>query len=65
MKCTFFFRLSTGCTFVVGVLEQVSVIQNATITETMERICTYLPPGEIKTACKIAVDIYTPLILNM
>ena len=54
-----------GCTFVVGVLEQVSVINNATIVQTLDRMCAHLPSGDVKIACNIVVNEYTPLIISV
>ncbi|CAF1442549.1 unnamed protein product [Adineta steineri] len=42
------------CTLVLGVVENLSIVYNESIVESLERTCNYLPP-QFKIYCKEAV----------
>ena len=53
-----------SCTVVVSLVEQLAIINNSTIEQSLDKLCDMLPPGELQFACQQAVLIFGPVVIN-
>lgn len=53
-----------ACTVVVGLIEQLSIVYNTTVEDSLYKFCDYFPKGLIKDTCDQAVDEYAKIIIN-
>ena len=54
-----------GCTIVVALVEQLSIVYNQTFEKSLDDLCNLLPKNSIfKVTCLQIVDEYGPLIIN-
>lgn len=53
-----------ACTAIVGLIEEVAIVYNETVDETLERLCNYLPDGLFRLTCKEAVQEFGPIIIS-
>ena len=53
-----------ACTLVVTLTEEVAIINNETISRSLERLCNYLPQGIFQLACQEAVEMFGPVIIS-
>eukprot|EP01114_Cavostelium_apophysatum_P017028 TRINITY_DN4967_c0_g1_i1.p1 TRINITY_DN4967_c0_g1~~TRINITY_DN4967_c0_g1_i1.p1 ORF type:complete len:585 (-),score=119.82 TRINITY_DN4967_c0_g1_i1:4-1758(-) len=53
-----------ACTAVVGLIEQLSVVQNKTTDEVMDMLCDWLP-SDLQPECDVLVDTYGEFVLVM
>ena len=53
-----------GCTVVVSLIEQLAIINNQTVEQSFDKLCSMLPTDLFEEACKIAIAIYGPVIIN-
>ena len=53
-----------SCTVVVSLIEQLAIINNQTIEQSVDKFCDLLPPGLFQYSCQQAVLIFGPIIIN-
>ena len=54
-----------GCTIVVALVEQLSIVYNQTIEKSLDNLCEFLPPNSIfKVTCLQAIVEFGPMIIN-
>lgn len=53
-----------GCTLIVGLVEQLSIVYNTTVENSLYNFCKYFPAGIIRTACDQAVDAYAKVVID-
>lgn len=53
-----------GCSIVVGLVEQLTVIYNASVSEAVEMFCSFLPAG-FRIACDALVQEYGPAVIKL
>ncbi len=54
-----------ACTIIVALAEQLSIVYNQTVEQSLDQICNFLPPNSIfKVTCQQAVEEFGPLIIN-
>ncbi|GFV67536.1 acyloxyacyl hydrolase [Trichonephila clavipes] len=56
-------KACAACTVLVGLLEQVTEVNNSTVTDTVSELCTYLP-SEYAILCDILVHLWGPAIIE-
>ncbi|KAK2141649.1 hypothetical protein LSH36_1061g00003 [Paralvinella palmiformis] len=54
-----------GCTFVVGLIEQLAQVHNRTIMETVDDLCDLLPQGVYHEACTAIIHRYGPVVIDL
>lgn len=52
------------CATLVGLTEQLSIVYNQSIENSLERLCGYLPDGIFRLACQQAVSNFGPVIID-
>ena len=52
------------CTIIVTMVEELSIVYNDTVEESLNNLCQFLPDGIFRTTCKEAVELYGPVIIN-
>ncbi|XP_035229900.1 acyloxyacyl hydrolase-like [Stegodyphus dumicola] len=52
-----------ACTILVGLIEQVAVVNNKTVTDMVSELCNFLP-GEYTILCDILVHLWGPAIIE-
>ncbi len=55
----------SGCVIVVGLLEQLAVVNNKPVTDLLRQVCGFIPQGEFYTACNNLIDVFGPLIIDL
>ena len=53
-----------ACTIIVGLTEQLSIVYNQSIENSLDRLCGYLPDGIFRLTCQQAVSIFGPVIID-
>lgn len=54
-----------GCTILVGLTEQLSIVYNQTIEKSLDDLCNFLPANSIfKATCLQAIKEFAPAIIN-
>ena len=53
-----------GCSIVVGLVEQLAVLYNASVSEALEMFCSFLPGG-FRVACDALVEEYGPAVIKL
>ena len=54
-----------ACTILVGLTEQLAIVYNQTIEQSLEDICNFLPKESIfQVACKQAIEQFGPMIID-
>ena len=59
------FVLFSACDVILGLADQLSVINNETITHALERLCSFLPDSKWKKACDIFADALGPILTEL
>ena len=49
----------------MAIVEQQAEYHNESISQALDRLCSYLPVGDYNTACKTIVDVLGPLIIDL
>lgn len=57
-------KTCAGCGIVVGLVEQLAVIYNASVSEALEMLCSFLPGG-FRVACDALVEEYGPAVIKL
>ena len=52
------------CTVVVSLTEQLALVYNQTIEQSLTQLCNFLPSGLFRTTCNEAVTLFGPIIIN-
>ena len=58
-------KICAACTFIVGVVEQLAQVHNSTVTDTLNKVCNYLPAGLYATECKKIIDWAGPIVVDL
>ena len=58
-------QFSLGCTFAVGLVEQLAQVHNKTITDTVNDLCKLLPEGVYYDACTAIIHRYGPVVIDL
>ena len=53
-----------SCTVIVSLVEQLAIINNSTIEQSLDKFCDLLPAGLFQYSCQQAVAIFGPVIIN-
>ena len=53
-----------ACTIIVGLTEQLSIVYNTSIEDSLDRLCGYLPEGIFRLTCQQAVSTFGPVIID-
>ena len=54
-----------GCSFVVGLVEQLAEYKNRTVVQAMEMICNFLPAGIFRRACDSLFEEYGAAVIKL
>ena len=52
------------CTALVGLTEQLAIVYNSTVEESVEKLCNFLPDGIFRITCKDAVIEFGPIFIS-
>lgn len=52
------------CTVLVGLTEQLAILYNTSVENSLDRLCNYLPTGIFRLTCEQAVESFGPIIIN-
>ena len=52
------------CSIAVGMIEQLAIVYNQSVEASLDQLCSFLPQGMFRKACKDAVDEFGPVIIN-
>ena len=52
------------CTALVGITEQLAIVYNTTVDESLEKLCNFLPDGIFRLSCKEAIIEFGPTIIS-
>ena len=52
------------CTVIVSHIEQLAIINDQTLENSLVKFCEMIPPGLFRTSCENIILIYGPYILN-
>lgn len=52
------------CTALVGIIEQLAIVYNETVDDTLVKFCNYLPDGIFRLTCKEAILEFGPIIIT-
>lgn len=52
------------CTVLVTLVEQIAIVYNDTIEETLNNFCNYIPEGIFRLTCQQAVETFGPIIID-
>ena len=52
------------CTLILGIVEQLTVVYEIDISDSLVRYCDFIPPGLFRLSCEEAINIYGPVIIN-
>lgn len=53
-----------SCTIAVAIVEELSIVYNQTVEDSLDMLCNFLPQSAIKQACVLAVQEFEPIIIN-
>ena len=53
-----------SCTVVVSLVEQLAIINNSTIEQSLDKLCNFLPAGLFRYSCQQAIELFGPIIIN-
>lgn len=59
-----------GCTMAVGVLQQIAEVHNASISESLESVCKYLPElssrgTHMRRECQTLIRLLGPVLIEL
>ena len=52
------------CTIVVTLVEEIAIVYNDTIEESLNNLCLFLPEGIFRVTCQQAVETFGPVIID-
>lgn len=52
------------CTIIVTMVEELSIVYNDTVEESLNNLCQFLPDGIFRKTCTEAVELYGPVIID-
>lgn len=52
------------CTALVALTEQLAIVYNETVDDSIEKLCNFLPNGIFKLTCKEAIIEFGPIIIS-
>ena len=53
-----------ACTIVVTLVEQLAIVYNDTIEESLNNFCNFIPEGIFRLTCQQAVETFGPVIID-
>ena len=60
----FFSSFFAACTLSLSLVEQLAIVHNESISNSLARFCNYLP-SEIGIACEALVKVFEPIIIDL
>ncbi len=52
------------CTVIVSLTEQLAIVYNQTVEQSLSQLCKFLPSGIFRTSCTQAIVLFGPAIIN-
>lgn len=53
-----------ACSIVVTLVEQLAIVYNDTIEESLNKLCNFVPEGIFRITCQQAVETFGPVVID-